>query len=67
MSNKPIWKQETSLHYSLQSDETHIDVRYEPAGFQSAWGVYVGSRMIDRCSEFMEARGVAIQAASRAA
>lgn len=56
MSEKPIWTQESSLHYTLRHGGQRIDVRYESAGFQSAWGIYVDSRMIQRCAEFMQAR-----------
>ncbi|HYG85512.1 MAG TPA: hypothetical protein VD978_04570 [Azospirillum sp.] len=56
MTEKPVWTQESALHYSLRHAGKRIDVRYEAAGFQSAWGIYVGSRMIKRCTDFMQAR-----------
>ncbi len=65
MTEKPVWKQETSHHYTLNLPDQRVDVRYESAGFQSGWGIYIGSRMIERCQEFMQARGVALAVATR--
>ena len=65
MTEKPIWTQESSRHYTLNVADRRVDLRYEPAGFQSGWVIYVGSRMIERCQEFMQARGVAMAVASR--
>ena len=67
MAEKPIWKQESSLHFTLKHAGQRVDVRYESAGFQSAWGIYVGSRMIERCTEFMQARGRALAVAAQVA
>lgn len=66
MTEKPVWTQETTLHYTLRTGARRVDLRYEPAGFQSGWAVYVGSQLVDRCAEFMQARGVALQAAQTA-
>jgi len=65
MTEKPIWTQESSRHYTLEVADQRVDVRYEAAGFQSAWAICVGSRVIERCQEFMQARGVALAVASR--
>ena len=65
MTGKPVWKQESSHRYTLEHDGRSVELRYEPAGFQSGWAIYVGSRMIERCQEFMQARGVAMAVATR--
>ena len=64
MSQRPVWTQENPHHFALRHGEKRVDVRYVPAGFQSGWAVYVGSRMVRHCREFMQARGVALDVAT---
>lgn len=65
MTEKPIWTQESSRHYTLNLADRRVEVRYEAAGFKSAWAIVVGSRVVERCQEFMQARGVALAVAAR--
>lgn len=60
---KPTWQQESAHHFIAVAGERRVDVQYEPAGFQSGWAVYTDNRLISRCAEFMQAKGVALQAA----
>jgi|AGTN01.3.fsa_nt_gi hypothetical protein len=63
MSDKPVWTQQTSKHFVLQRGDQSVSLHYEDAGFQSVWAVYAGDRLIGRVAEFMQARGMAMQAA----
>jgi len=67
MSDRPTWTQRTSRHYEMRHGGHRVELRYEEAGFQSRWAVYLDSRLIDRCVEFMQARGVAHRLAGGAA
>ncbi len=67
MSDRPTWTQRTSRHYEMRHGAHRVDLRYEDAGFQSRWAVYLDSRLIDRCVEFMQARVVANRLAGGAA
>lgn len=65
MIGKSVWTQESTRHYTLSLADRRVDVRYEAAGFQSVWAICVGNRVVDRCKEFMQARGLALAMASR--
>lgn len=67
MSERPTWTQQTSRHFEMRHAGRRVELRYEEAGFQSRWAVYLDSRLIDRCVEFMQARGVALRLADGAA
>jgi hypothetical protein len=60
MSARSVWTQKDARHFALERDGLRVDLLYEGTGFQSGWAVYVGDRLIERCKEFMHARGVAI-------
>lgn len=62
MTEKPVWTQQTSKHFTLERGDRKVSLHYEDAGFQSFWAVYDGDRLVDRVPEFMQARGVALQA-----
>ncbi|WP_029009748.1 hypothetical protein [Azospirillum halopraeferens] len=64
MSDTHTWTKESAHHFSLRHGGQRVDLRYEPAGFQSGWAVYDGPRLVDRRPEFMQARGVALKVAS---
>lgn len=66
MSEKPVWTQQTTRHYTLRQGDRTVDLHYEDAGFQSRWAVYVNDRLVERCAEFMQARGIALEVAAPA-
>lgn len=59
MTKKPVWKQITPRHFAMEGAPRCIELRYESAGFLSAWGVYADGAVVHRHPGFMEARGVA--------
>ncbi len=59
MDTKPVWKQINPRHFSMEGARRRIELRYESAGFLSAWGVYADGAMVHRHPGFMEARGAA--------
>lgn len=64
MTTKPFFKQITPRHYVIETDEHRVELRYESAGFQSAWGVYSDGNFVHQHPGFMEARGVALTLAA---
>ena len=64
MTKKIEWKQITPRHYVMETAEHRIELRYESAGFQSAWGVYADGACVHQNPGFMEARGVALTLAA---
>ncbi|HYG90243.1 MAG TPA: hypothetical protein VD978_28755 [Azospirillum sp.] len=60
MAKKPVWKQITPRHYAVEGGGHRIELRYEGAGFQSAWGIYADGAFVHQRPGFMEARGVAL-------
>lgn len=54
------WTQKSARHYTLRRGSSTVELQYEDAGFASGWAVYVGDRLVERCPEFMQARGVAL-------
>ncbi len=67
MSLNPTWTKEDSLTYAVELDGRRVDLRYEASGFQSGWAVYAGDELVERCSELMQARGLALAIASKGA
>ncbi|MCW2236494.1 hypothetical protein [Azospirillum canadense] len=67
MSGKPTWTKENSHSYAVEHAGQRVDLRYEPAGFQSGWAVYAGDRLVERCAELMQARGLAMALATKGA
>jgi sRNA-binding protein len=65
MSSNPILKQEDAYLWTMKHGARSVDLRYEPAGFQSGWAVYAGGRLVERCAELMQARRVASALFSR--
>ncbi|KAA0683443.1 hypothetical protein [Roseomonas genomospecies 6] len=65
MSSNPIWTKEDSLTYTVELDGRRVDLRYEASGFQSGWAVYAGNKLVERCGELMQARGLAMALASK--
>ncbi len=67
MSAKPIWTQENSYSYAVELGGRRVELQYEQAGFQSGWAVYAGDRLVERCAELMQARGLALALATAGA
>ncbi|ALJ35633.1 hypothetical protein D9623_11635 [Azospirillum brasilense] len=70
MSSNPTypnatWTKEDSRTYAVELDGRRVDLRYEASGFQSGWAVYAGDELVERCSELMQARGLALAIASK--
>ncbi|MGY0782273.1 hypothetical protein ACW7BC_30715 [Azospirillum argentinense] len=53
------------MTYTVELDGRRVDLRYEASGFQSGWVVYAGDELVERCSELMQARGLALAIASK--
>lgn len=64
MSGKPVWTKHNAHRYALDHAGRRVELHYEQAGFQSGWAVYAGDRLIERCAELMQARGLALQVAT---
>ncbi|AWK85591.1 hypothetical protein [Azospirillum thermophilum] len=67
MSQKPTWTKENAHHYAVELAGRRVDLQYEQSGFQSGWAVYAGDRLIERCAELMQARGLALRLATAGA
>lgn len=67
MSPKPTLTQENSHRYAVEHAGRRVALQYEPAGFQSGWAVYADDTLVERCPEFMQARGVALALATEGA
>ena len=60
MSNAPTWTKETPYSYAVEHCGRRVELQYEEDGFRSGWAVYAGESLIRRCSELLQARGVAM-------
>jgi len=60
MTTKPVWKQISPSHFTVEGARRRIELRYEPAGFQSGWGIYADGARLHRQPGLMEARGAAM-------
>ena len=59
MSEHPIFKQQSSYHWTVEHQGRSVELHYEQAGFQSGWAVYCENRLVERCTELMQARRAA--------
>ena len=59
MTTKPVWKQITRHHFAMEGAHRRIELRYDSAGFRSAWSVWADGTERHRHPSFMEARGAA--------
>ena len=59
MTTKPVWQQISRHHFAVQGARRRIELRYESAGFRSAWSVYADGTALHHHPGFMEARGAA--------
>ena len=64
MAGKPVWTKISPRHFRVQNGNRRVDIQYEGAGFQSAWGVYAGGKLVNRHPGFLDARGLALQLAT---
>lgn len=64
MSEKIVWTKQSAHRYALDHAGRRVELQYEQAGFQSGWAVYAGDRLIERCAELMQARGLALRVAT---
>ena len=60
MPTKPTWKQITRHHFAMEGARRRIELRYDSAGFRSAWSVWADGAELHRHPGFMEARGAAV-------
>ncbi|WP_207458595.1 hypothetical protein [Azospirillum sp. SYSU D00513] len=67
MSEHPIFKQQSSYHWTVEHQGRSAELHYEQAGFQSGWAVYSGNHLVERCAELMQARRVAAALVTRQA
>lgn len=64
MAGKPVWTKISPRHFRVQSGGCRVDIQYEGAGFQSAWSVYAGGKLVNRHPGFLDARGLALRLAT---
>jgi len=64
MATKPVWTKISPRHFRVQNGSCRVDIQYEGAGFQSAWGVYAGGKLVTRQPGFLDARGIALSLAT---
>ena len=64
MAAKPVWTKISPRHFTVQSGSRRVDIQYEGAGFQSAWSVYAGGKLVNRHPGFLDARGLALALAN---
>jgi len=67
MSPKPVWMKENSHRFAVEHAGCRVALQYEPAGFQSGWAVYADDKLVERCDELMQARGLALALATKGA
>lgn len=59
MTRTPAWTQISPRHFVIERSGSRIELRYQDAGFQSAWGVYANGALVQQRPDFMQARGIA--------
>ena len=64
MHTKPTWTQITPRHFAMVGAARRIELRYDSAGFRSAWSVWADGAEVHRHPGFMEARGAAASLAA---
>ncbi|PWC31749.1 hypothetical protein [Azospirillum sp. TSO22-1] len=64
MPAKPVWTKISPRHFRVQNGSRRVDITYEGAGFQSAWSVYAGGKLVTRHPGFLDARGLALKLAT---
>jgi len=64
MHTKPTWTQITPRHFTMVGAARRIELRYDSAGFRSAWSVWADGAEVHRHPGFMEARGAAASLAA---
>ncbi len=60
MTKKPLWKQVSPRHFTVENGSRRAELHYEDAGFQSGWGVYADGSFVRRRPGFMEARDITL-------